>query len=1664
PETGGVSYFKFTRTGEITNDLPLVVYVADDDEDAALPADFTLNPPLLTSGSNLFTFPAGTQSVTLTFQTVADSQTEVDEIATVYILDDPSYFVALSGTARIKIQDDDLAGQPTVSLATVTPTVPENGMDRGTFLLSRAGNTQNPLTVFYTAGGTAVGGTDYGSLAGVAIIPAGAPSMLIQFKTLDDKLVEPAETVSLTLTPNAAYAIGNSSAQLSLADDDVLTVTIFPTGAGAAESGNSGTFTVKRDGDLTAALIVYYTNSGAATSGSDYTPLPGALTIPPNETSADFTLAPLDDAFLEGDESVVITIVTNSAYSVGSPGTARLFIRDDELVTVSVAVTDNLATEPGDNTGSFVISRGSVINGNLSVNLAINGNAISGADYVPLENPVIIPDGASSVTLDLIAFDDLHQEPDESVIVTILPSTNYNVAASGQAEATIGDDDGNNVPAAGFSFSTSGADENQSPGISVTLSATSTVPITVDYVVIGGTASPSDYSLPPPPLTFEPGDRALSIPLIISNDSSNEPNETIRIALFNPINATLDGIKIHTYTIINDDSSVVSITATATNAAETGTAGNFRITRTGATNTALVVNFELTGTASAPTDFANLGTSITIPVGATFVDLPVTPVNDLTVEPAETVKLTLLSALGSRIVAPNVATVTITDNDPDTLPNIIVTATNQPYAVEGGGSGAFVFTRSGSTTGALTVPLTISGTASSGADYAALPVSVTFSIGQSSTTLVVTPVNDSDIEGEETVIVALTAGETNRVAFPSAATVTIQDNDQRVWLDASDFEAVEPGNEDKGDFTFTRFGTTNTPLQIFFTISGTAGNGTDYVAISNSFVIPAGALTVKLPITPLDDPFVEVAETVTITLQANVAYTLSTPTAATVTIQDDEPMVRLLVNTTNLIEGQKTPGLLTVQRGGNPAYEFTARLSVSGSASYGVDYLAFITNVFFSCGVTAIDLTISPTNELVVESAETLTATLIPNPAYTILTPSNALLAIADAGTNQTPSVKIISPKTDLVYLLGTNANLILEALVTDDSDTNNPVTLTWTNLSGPNTFYFGNTNQLTNTASFTNGGVYVLRLTADDGQLQSHADVTVMVDTLGRLSTNLLHWKFDEPSGPSVLDSSGNGYAGLITGPANRVTNGISGSALNLTGTNNFVRELEDSGLLNGRKQFSLSFWVKPAATNPALGLFTADASGSNSTWTLATRPSASCGAATNVIEASFVTSRTTARHVSASNATTNNWQHLALTWSNGLAPALFLNGAPDQSGKHWVALRGFITNSPQFIFGQGPADVTNTWRGLVDEVRLFPRALPVVEIGGLVATNYGAVVTVPTNFTCPIFTTATLPGTVTDDARPNPPGFVTNLWTMVSGPVPVVITNANSTNNTLWFDQAGEYVFRLIADDGQVKTYADLPVTVTEPTQVNVYTSDGDASELGPDPAEFTFTRVGDTNFSLTVLLALSGTASNGADFPPVSFSNSITFPAGVENLTFPLTPFLDHRTEGDEQFICTIVSNIAYSIGSSPATVFIHDSPYGVWNIANFTLEELTLPNFSGEEADFDNDHRFNFVEYAANTNPKSAETTAPLISTIESTNGTHITFTYKRRLEPTDVAYEAVVSNDLLIWQSGTNHIQEISVTDDGNGLTETVAAQLVAPWPNGQNQFITVRVWLRTTGP
>ncbi len=101
-----------------------------------------------------------------------------------------------------------------------------------------------------------------------------------------------------------------------------------------------------------------------------------------------------------------------------------------------------------------------------------------------------------------------------------------------------------------------------------------------------------------------------------------------------------------------------------------------------------------------------------------------------------------------------------------------VVATNRITHESGTLPGVFTVSRTGATDAALTLTYTVSGTATSGSDYLALPGSVAIPIGSSSATIVVTPIHDGIYELDETVIVTLDPIP-NFVVSPKTATVTI---------------------------------------------------------------------------------------------------------------------------------------------------------------------------------------------------------------------------------------------------------------------------------------------------------------------------------------------------------------------------------------------------------------------------------------------------------------------------------------------------------------------------------------------------------------------------------------------------------------------------------------------------------------------------------------------------------------------------------------------------------------------------------------------------------------------------------------------------------------------------------------------------------------------------
>jgi Ca2+-binding RTX toxin-like protein len=107
-----------------------------------------------------------------------------------------------------------------------------------------------------------------------------------------------------------------------------------------------------------------------------------------------------------------------------------------------------------------------------------------------------------------------------------------------------------------------------------------------------------------------------------------------------------------------------------------------------------------------------------------------------------------------------------------------------------------------------------------------------------------------------------------------------------VTITAIDAAASE-GGSDTARFSVNRSGTSGS-LLVGYQISGTAVNGSDYVALSGSVTIPSGSASATIDVVPIQDAIAEGPESVVLTLQPGSNYSVGSPGSATATIADDD--------------------------------------------------------------------------------------------------------------------------------------------------------------------------------------------------------------------------------------------------------------------------------------------------------------------------------------------------------------------------------------------------------------------------------------------------------------------------------------------------------------------------------------------------------------------------------------------------------------------------------------------------------------------------------------------------------------------------------------------------------------------------------------------------------
>ena len=463
----------------------------------------------------------------------------------------------------------------------------------------------------------------------------------------------------------------------------------------------------------------------------------------------------------------------------------------------------------------------------------------------------------------------------------------------------------------------------------------------------------------------------------------------------------------------------VTIAATA-DASENGTNGAFVLTRTGDTDNPLIVRvMSAAGTATKDTDYSlspnyvddGSYRTFTIPAGTNALAVSVTQINDAASEGPEAVTLQLAEGTNYVGSAAGVATLTIHDDD-TTLPQISITAADTEASEAAGNVAAFTVMRTGSTAGNLSVALTYGGTATRGVDYPNLPTTIIIPAGQSSASVILTPIDDTAVEGSENVTVTIPTGAGYvRHATDTTVDLLILDDDIPVVSIAAIDNSASETNRQPGVFLISRTGPLNAPLKVYYGVGGTASHGTDYIGLPAEVAIPAGAASAPVFITPYDDAHGEGPETVTLNLAVfNGTYLVGTPYSATLTINDnDDPPLVSVQSTSSTCGEPADTATLRFQLRGSRTTATTVRYVLGGTATPGVDYS---TNNLPGTlvmpapvnGNSQVDVTVTPIDDALKENMETITVTLLPDPGYIFYNDASTTILLRD---DDQPTVSI---------------------------------------------------------------------------------------------------------------------------------------------------------------------------------------------------------------------------------------------------------------------------------------------------------------------------------------------------------------------------------------------------------------------------------------------------------------------------------------------------------------------------------------------------------------------------------------------------------------------------------------------------------------------------------
>ncbi len=401
---------------------------------ASHPADFSRSAAAIT-------IPANTLAGTITIATVNDTTFEGNESLIVDIDSVVSgASVVENGTQTVTATIVDNDATPTVTLAVGAASILENG--GAVAVTARLSNpSSQTVTVDLGLTGTAQLGADYTQSANQIAIAPGQTSASILLTLLNDAVFELDKQVIIDIT-NVTNGLesGTQRATIDLLNDDPRPSVNLSFAANVLnETGSSTTLIALLSNPSYQAIAVDVVFGGGATFSTDYSASGTRFNIPAGQTSAAINLNVLDDATLEGGETIVVDIASVTGGTAGANHSASATIVDNEAPFVSLSISSNSLAENG---GSTVVRAvmDRTLSQNVLVNLAFAGTGTVGNDFSTFSPQITLPAGSLTGEISITATDDALPEGPETVIVEIASVTLANELGVQSATASIIDD------------------------------------------------------------------------------------------------------------------------------------------------------------------------------------------------------------------------------------------------------------------------------------------------------------------------------------------------------------------------------------------------------------------------------------------------------------------------------------------------------------------------------------------------------------------------------------------------------------------------------------------------------------------------------------------------------------------------------------------------------------------------------------------------------------------------------------------------------------------------------------------------------------------------------------------------------------------------------------------------------------------------------------------------------------------------------------------------------------------------------------------------------------------------------------------------------------------------------------------------------------------------